>query len=214
MKKFKGVMLLFWTMFKIGLFTFGGGYVMVTMIDREIVMRKKWLDSDEFLDVLSIAESTPGPLAVNTATYVGYKIEGVLGSVFATIGVVLPSFIVILIISYFFEAFLALKYVQYAFLGINACVAYLILSAGVKMLKKMEKKWFNVLLSLVTIVGLICVSIFNLPFSSIYFILLGAFLGLFVYLVPYCINRIKTNKTHKNNSSSESDDIKKEDKNV
>ena len=92
MKKLKLLLTLFVTMFKIGLFTFGGGYAMIAIIEREIIERKKWIDNDEFLDIIAIAESTPGPLAINSATFVGYKIAGVLGSVFATLGVVLPSF--------------------------------------------------------------------------------------------------------------------------
>ena len=95
MKKLKQLFFLFLTFFKIGLFTFGGGYAMIPIIEREAVDRKNWISKDEFLDILAIAESTPGPLAINSATFVGYKVCGVLGSVFATLGVVLPSFIII-----------------------------------------------------------------------------------------------------------------------
>ena len=103
MKKLKQLFFLFLTFFKIGLFTFGGGYAMIPIIEREAVDRKNWISKDEFLDILAIAESTPGPLAINSATYVGYKVCGVLGSVFATLGVVLPSFIIIFAISFFFS---------------------------------------------------------------------------------------------------------------
>ena len=98
MSKIKTLLKLFIVMFKIGLFTFGGGYAMIAVIEREFVERKKWLEHDEFMDIIAIAESTPGPLAINSATFVGYKRCGVLGSVFATLGVVLPSFIIIYII--------------------------------------------------------------------------------------------------------------------
>jgi chromate transporter len=139
MKKLKLLLTLFVTMFKIGLFTFGGGYAMIAIIEREIIERKKWIGNDEFLDIIAIAESTPGPLAINSATFVGYKIAGVLGSVFATLGVVLPSFIIIYIISLFFDAFLSIVWVGYAFRGIQVAVAFLIFNAGIKMLKKLKK---------------------------------------------------------------------------
>jgi len=193
-KKFKGLLLLFWTMFKIGLFTFGGGYVMISIIDREIVERKKWLDSEEFLDVIAIAESTPGPLAINTATYVGYKRFGVLGSIFSTLGVVLPSFIIIILISLFAEAFLALEYVRYAFMGINVCVTFLIISAGVKMIKKLKKNWLNIALCFITATCLIVLPLFGISFSTIYYILIGAGFSLIVYLIPYTIKKIKSKK--------------------
>ena len=139
MQKLKKLLLLFLTMFKIGLFTFGGGYAMIAIIERELVEKKKWIENEDFIDLIAIAESTPGPLAINSATYIGYKVAGVLGSVFATLGVVLPSFIIIFVISLFFDAFIKLKFVGYAFKGIQACVSYLILSAGIKMLKKLER---------------------------------------------------------------------------
>ena len=109
MKKFKNLLKLFWTMFKIGLFTFGGGYAMVAVIEREIVEKRKYIGQEEFLDLIAIAESTPGPIAVNSATYIGYKIAGVIGSVVATLAVALPSFIIIFIISLFFNQFLSMK---------------------------------------------------------------------------------------------------------
>ena len=95
MKKLKTALFLFFTMFKIGLFTFGGGYAMIAILERELVERKKWIEHDEFIDLIAIAESTPGPIAINSSTYIGYKRCGVLGSIFATLGVVLPSFIII-----------------------------------------------------------------------------------------------------------------------
>ena len=95
MKKIKQLFELFCIMFKIGLFTFGGGYAMVGIMENELVERKKLIEHEEFLDLLAIAESTPGPIAINSATYIGYKRCGILGSAFATLGVVLPSFIII-----------------------------------------------------------------------------------------------------------------------
>ena len=161
MCKLKKVLTLFITMFKIGLFTFGGGYAMIAVLEREMIERKKWIEQNDFLDLIAIAESTPGPLAVNSATFIGYKICGVLGSIFATIGVVLPSFIIIFIISFFFDAFMGIKVVEYAFRGIQACVGFIILNAGIKMFSKLKKNAFNVSLFLIT---LVCVLTNSLDF--------------------------------------------------
>lgn len=187
MEKLKKALLLFLTMFKIGLFTFGGGYAMVAVLERELVERKKWMEHEEFIDLLSIAESTPGPIAINSATYIGYKSCGVLGSFFATLGVVLPSFIIIFLISLFYDAFIQIKWVEYAFKGINACVAFLILSAGLKMFKKLKKTMLNIVLFLFTICGIITFSMFlpQISFSSIFYILIGGVVGVVVYLMTY-----------------------------
>lgn len=182
MKKFKSLLNLFWTFFKIGLFTFGGGYAMVAVIEREIVEKRKHIGQEEFLDLIAIAESTPGPIAVNSATYIGYKLGGVLGSFFATLGVVLPSFLIIFIISFFYEKFLALEYVSYSFKGIQACVAFLIISAGIKMLKGLKKNLFNVIMFISTLVLMLVIKIFDLPISSIYLILVGGLIGIIIWL--------------------------------
>ena len=170
-------------MFKVGLFTFGGGYAMIGVIEREIVEKKKWLNQNEFLNVVAIAESTPGPLAINTSTFVGFKREGFWGSVFASIGVILPSFIIILVISLFFDAFLGLKYVGYAFRGIQVAVAYLILSAGLKMFFKIKKTFFNVLLFILSTVSLVLLTFFAVNFSTVFIILIGGTIGLIAYLI-------------------------------
>ena len=115
---------LFVTFFKIGLFTFGGGYAMISIIEDNCVEKKQWITDDELMQIITIAESTPGPIAINMATYVGYKRGKALGSVMATLGVVLPSFIIIYLISLFLEKFMEFKVVKYAFVGINAAVAF------------------------------------------------------------------------------------------
>ncbi len=200
MKKLKTLFLLFFTFFKIGLFTFGGGYAMVAVFEREFVENKKWLTNDEFLDVLAIAESSPGPIAVNSATYVGYKMGGILGSIFATLGVVLPSFIIILVISFFFNAFMGLTWVQYAFKGIQACVVFLILSAGLKMLKALKKSVMNIILFSLTILALVGFSIFAVDFSSIFLVLIGGVVGVSVYLISL-IKNSKEKKTQKDENN-------------
>ena len=202
MKKLKTALMLFWTMFKIGLFTFGGGYAMIAILERELVERKKWIEHDDFIDVIAIAESTPGSIAINSATYIGYKKCGVLGSVFATLGVAMPSFIIIFLISLFYDAFIKIKAVNYAFKGIQACVCYLILSAGIKMLKKIKHTAFNIILFSLTTVGIVTFTLIfpHLSFSTIYYILVGGFVGVITYL----ITRLK--KTEKAQTEQKTDE--------
>lgn len=183
MKKTNMIFELFFTMLKIGLFTFGGGYAMIALLENEFVEKKKWLSKDEFLNIAAIAESTPGPIAINSATYIGYKNAGVLGSVFATLGVCIPSFVIIFIISLFFDAFLNLTYVEYAFRGIQVCVVYLILSAGIKMLKGIEKNTFNIIVITATLLCMVLFSIFAVGFSTVFYILISGTAGVLVYLI-------------------------------
>ena len=192
MKKLKALFSLIISFFKIGLITFGGGYAMIAIIERELIERKKWISHDEFLDVIAIAESTPGPIAINSATYIGYKKGGVFGSVFATLGVVLPSFIIIYVISLFFDAFLSLEYVKYAFRGIQAGVIFLILSAGLKMFKSLKKNFVSILLFVLTVGCLVAFSLFSISFSSIFYILIGGVIGLSIYLTSYIKNKKST----------------------
>ncbi len=172
---------LFLTFFKIGLFTFGGGYAMIAQIREEVVEKNKWLDEEELIQIIAIAESTPGPVAINMATYVGYKKKKFFGSLLATLGVVLPSFVIILLISLVLDSFMSNLYVQYAFVGIKCAVAFLILKAGIGMLKKLEKKFVPMFIFIVVLILEIIFEIFSISFSSIYFILLGGIIGLFVY---------------------------------
>ena len=130
---------LFLTFFKIGAFTFGGGYAMLPLIQREIVEKRKWITNDDILEVVAIAESTPGPIAVNSATFVGYRTGGFSGALLATLGVVLPSFAVILAISFVLRECESLKAVQYAFSGIRAGVLALVLKALWSMYKQSPK---------------------------------------------------------------------------
>lgn len=130
---------LFLTFMKIGAFTFGGGYAMIPLIQREVCENKHWMKESEILDIVAIAESTPGPIAINAATFVGYKTSGFLGACFATLGVVLPSFLIISVISLILNEFKSFKGVQYAFMGIRAAVLALILKAMWMMFKPTKK---------------------------------------------------------------------------
>ena len=181
MKKSKLILTLFLSFFKIGAFTFGGGYAMLSLLENEFVEKKKWLTKDEFLDMVAIAESTPGPIAINSATFIGHKAAGVIGSAFATLGVVLPSFIIIYVISLFLDAFLGFTLVANAFRGIQACVVYLIGSTGIKLFKQMEKKPLPIAIMSSVLVLMVAFSIFAIKFSSIVFILVSGVLGVIAF---------------------------------
>ena len=134
---------LFLSFAKVGLFTFGGGYAMIALIENTCVEKKQWITHDEMMNITVIAESTPGPIAINCATYVGYKQKGFAGALAATIGMVLPSFCIIFAISRFLDHFLEITWIAHAFQGIKIAVGILILDAAVKMLQKMQKKPIN-----------------------------------------------------------------------
>ena len=174
---------LFFTMLKIGLFTFGGGYAMIALLENEFVEKKKYLEKDEFLDMVAIAESTPGPIAINAATYIGYKRAGFWGSAMATVGVCVPSFVIIYVISLFFDAFLSFKPVEYAFRGIQVCVVYLIFSAGLKMLGQMKKTAFSIVVVSTVILCMLTFSLFAVRFSTILYILICGLVGLSIYFL-------------------------------
>lgn len=174
---------LFLSYFKIGLFTFGGGYAMIALIEREFVVRKKWINEVELYEIIAIAESTPGPIAINCATFVGYKIMGIVGSFLATLAVCIPSFAIIYLISIFYDAFMALTAVAYAFEGIKVGISIMITVAGVNMIRKGKKNAFGIGVFLVTFGAATCIDIFSLDFSTIYLILIGAALGIALQII-------------------------------
>lgn len=174
---------LFFTFFKIGLFTFGGGYAMIALLEEEFIQRRKWLDKDEFLDMAAIAESTPGPVAINSATYLGYKLAGVPGAATATVAVCLPSFFIIYAISLFFEQFTQLTVIANAFKGIQVCVIYLIFSAGVRMLKALDKSPFATGVLAAVMLVMIGLSLAGVSVSSILLILLSGAAGVAAWLI-------------------------------
>ena len=174
---------LFGTFFKIGLFTFGGGYAMIALLEEEFIQRRKWLDKDEFLDMTAIAESTPGPVAINSATYLGYKLAGVPGAATATVAVCLPSFLIIYAISLFFEQFTQLTVIANAFKGIQVCVIYLIFSAGVRMLKALDKSPFATGVLAAVMLVMVGLSLAGVSVSSILLILLSGAAGVAAWLI-------------------------------
>ena len=174
---------LFLTFAKIGLFTFGGGYAMISLIENDCVEKKKWITHDEMMDVTVIAESTPGPIAINCATYVGYKKGRLPGAIIATFGIVLPSFIIIFLISKFFDRFLEITWVANAFRGIKIAVGILIVDAAVKMLIKMKKKPMPMIMVVCSAVAMILISIFSVNISSMVLMLVAAFIGIVVFII-------------------------------
>lgn len=183
MKKRSILWTLFLTMLRIGAFTFGGGYAMIALLQDEFVEKKKWIDKDEFLDLVAIAESTPGPIAINSSTYIGYRMGGFIGAVVSTIAMCIPSFVIIYLISLFFDAFLQLEIVANAFRGIRVCVVFLILSAGWKMLKGIHKDPLSIVILSMTILLMIIFSICSVNFSTIFFILIAGLAGLTALLL-------------------------------
>lgn len=174
---------LFFTFFKIGLFTFGGGYAMIALLEEEFIQRRKWLDKDEFLDMAAIAESTPGPVAINSATYLGYKLVKFPGAATATVAVCLPSFLIIYAISLFFEQFTQLTVIANAFKGIQVCVIYLIFSAGVRMLKALDKSPFATGVLAAVMLVMVGLSLAGVSVSSILLILLSGAAGVAAWLI-------------------------------
>lgn len=174
---------LFLTFAKIGLFTFGGGYAMIAMIEDSCVERKQWISHDEMMDITVIAESTPGPIAINCATFTGYKKAGLAGALAATVGIVVPSFLVIYLISMFLDNFLELTIIANAFKGIKIAVGILILDAAITMIKKMHKKKVPRTIMVCSCAVMLCINLFSWKFSSISLMLLAAVVSLTIFLV-------------------------------
>ena len=173
---------LFLTFVRIGLFTFGGGYAMIPLIENACVSRKEWITHEEMMNITVIAESTPGPIAINCATYVGMKKKGIPGAIAATLGVVLPSFVIILLISFFFDRFLEIRWVASAFRGIKIAVGILIIDAAVRMTVKMKKKPLPTVIAVCAFIAVMLINIFALRLSSVILMLAAAAVSLAVYL--------------------------------
>ena len=173
---------LFLTFAKIGLFTFGGGYAMLAMIENICVDRKKWITHDEMMNITVIAESTPGPIAINCATFTGYKKAGFAGALSATLGMIVPSFMIIYLISMFLDNFLQLTIIANAFKGIKIAVGVLILNAAVTMIKKMPKKKMPKTIMVCSCIAMLAINLFALNFSSISLMLIAAIVSLTLFI--------------------------------
>ena len=164
---------LFWTFFKIGLFTFGGGYAMISIIHKESVEKNKWINEEDMNNIIVVAESTPGPIAINSATFIGYKVGKLLGAIFAVLGVVLPSFTIIILISLFLNEFKNITFIQYAFEGIRAAIIILMIEAIFKLSKSLNK---NALFYALLTTSFILNFFFNV--NAILIILSGVIVGI------------------------------------
>ena len=173
---------LFLTFAKVGLFTFGGGYAMISLIENSCVEKKGWITHDEMMNVTVIAESTPGPIAINCATFVGFKQKGLIGAIAATIGMVLPSFSIIFLISMFLDNFLEIAWIAHAFMGIKIAVGILILDAAIKMIRKMQKKPIPLTIMACAFLAMLLIDIFALHVSSITLMLIAAVISLAIFL--------------------------------
>ena len=173
---------LFLTFGKVGLFTFGGGYAMISIIEDACVEKKRWITHDEMMDITVIAESTPGPIAINAATYVGYKQAGLPGSVAATVGMVLPSFVIIYLISTLLDNFLEILWIANAFRGIKIGVGLLILRVAVNMLQKMKPLPLPRIIAGCAFAVMLAVNFLSLKFSSIALMILAGVVSLLIFL--------------------------------
>ena len=176
---------LFLTFFKLGIFSIGGGPTMLTLLQGELVEKKKWLSNDELMEMTAIAESTPGPIAINLATYLGYKRGGILGALLSTLGVIITPFVLMFCISLFLENILSVEAVKYAFMGVKVGVVFLLLKVSFTLIKIMKKDLFGILILISVTVAMVLITVFAINFSAIYFILMGAVLGLLIYgIIP------------------------------
>lgn len=173
------ILILFITFLKVGAFTFGGGYAMIPIIQKEVVEKRKWATSGEILDILAISESTPGPISVNAATYVGFKVAGFWGSFFATLGLIVPSFIIIYIISLFYKTFMSWSIVQAAFKGISVGVIILLFMAVFKLRKAVPNSILSIVIFAIVLAGTLALNIFQIkiPFITLAIIALGLLIG-------------------------------------
>ena len=174
---------LFLTFAKIGLFTFGGGYAMIALIEKACVQQKQWITHDEMMNITVIAESTPGPIAINCATYVGYKKGGFPGSLAATLGMILPSFCIIFAISKFLDHFLEISWIAHAFQGIKIAVGILILDAAINMLKKMQKKPMPRIIMVCAFIAMLLINLFSVRISSIILMLTAGMISLILFMI-------------------------------
>ena len=165
---------LFLTFMRIGMFTFGGGYAMISVVENACVENRHWITHDDMMNITVIAESTPGPIAINCATYVGYKQRGLAGAIAATVGMILPSFLVIYLISRFLDDFLEIAWIAHAFQGIKLAVGILIIDAGVKMVRQMPAQTLPRVILVCSFAAMVVIEILALRVSSIALLLILA----------------------------------------
>lgn len=160
---------MFLTFLKIGAFTFGGGYAMIPIIQDEIATKRKWMEEKEFIDVIALAQGSPGAVAINASIYVGYRVKGIPGALVATLGVVLPSFFIILLIAKFFFQYRAHPIIEKVFLGIRPAIVALIASAVYKLMKSVKLGYAGMAVASITFLTIVFLGI-----NPIYLILIAA----------------------------------------
>ena len=180
---------LFLTFMKIGMFTFGGGYAMISVVENACVEDKHWITRDDMMNITVIAESTPGPIAINCATFVGYKKRGLIGAAVATTGMILPSFLIIYLVARFLDSFLEISWIAHAFEGIKLAVGILIIDAGVKMLKQIPARTLPRLIMACAFSAMLLIDILALRISSIALLLIAAAVSLVLFTISQKIER-------------------------
>ena len=190
--RFIQILVLFLTFLKVGAFTFGGGYAMIPIIHKEVVEKHKWANNSDILDILAISESTPGPIAVNAATFIGFRVAGFWGSFFATLGLAIPSFAIILAISYFYKTFMTWHIVQAAFKGLSVGVIILLFLAILKLKKAIPNNWRSVIIFAVTLIGMLSINIFQITIPSVSLIFIGS--GLLVGIIITLLSKKEVQK--------------------
>lgn len=179
------LLILFLTFMKIGALTFGGGYAMIPIIEEEVTKKRKWISEIEIMDILAISESTPGPIAVNTATYVGYKVAGITGGIFATIGLTIPSFVIIFVISFFYQDFMKWPVIAAMFKGLKVGVIILLFSAVLRLRKGVKVNLVGTILFVSALSIMLVFSFVDIGFKylSLSLILLGIITGIVLTLI-------------------------------
>ena len=180
---------LFLTFMKIGMFTFGGGYAMISVVENACVEEKHWITHDDMMNITVIAESTPGPIAINCATFVGFKKRGLIGAAVATTGMILPSFLVIYLVARFLDSFLEISWIAHAFEGIKLAVGILIIDAGIKMLRQIPARTAPRLITACAFVVMLLIDILALRISSIALLLIAAAVSLVMFTISQNIER-------------------------
>lgn len=187
---FKDYLKLFLTFLKLGFLSIGGGNTMVSMLEGELVDKKKWITAEELIEMIAVAEVTPGPIAINIATYIGYKKGKVFGALMTTLGIIIPPVICMFIIATFLEKLVKFKFIQYALVGVKCGVILLLTTVVISLAKKSKLDLFGIFGIILVVSAELLLNIFSLDFSAIYFILIGAALGILIYgLIPKFKNK-------------------------
>ena len=190
--RFIQCLILFLTFLKVGAFTFGGGYAMIPIIHKEVVEKRKWANSTDVLDIFAISESTPGPIAINTATYIGFRVAGFWGSFFATLGLIIPSFAIICVISHFYDTFMSWHIMQAAFKGLSCGVIILLFMAVLKLRKSVPNNWLSIIIFAITLSGMLAYNLVQITIPSVSLIFIG--LGLIVGIIATLLSKKEVQK--------------------